>query len=276
MKLFTSIWTRLTKGGKPSREALATTVMATPSPIAVPLVTPVSDLLASVLREFEIAFTANPEAIVLANGIALEAKLTKSRALESGAVRVVTCIRMIHPQRFPDGISEFQHALGKDVDDAIENGFRSWVKVDLLVLADSLLHTPKASALLKPLAQVQQVSVPAHRRVLLGEPVHFVTSSDVPLPASQSGEHHPFCPCCMVTRCMEVLEDQLADDGFHAIRLFAARDAHGEISADCRINGVDFPEAAEVLKQYAADWPDRGLEYRKQLVVIQNQPVAID
>ena len=51
-----------------------------------------------------------------------------------------------------------------------------------------------------------------------------------------------------------------------------ARNAQGEISADCRVNGEDYPAALPYLHAYVQSWPQAGLEFRKQYVVIRNQP----
>jgi hypothetical protein len=39
--------------------------------------------------------------------------------------------------------------------------------------------------------------------------------------------------------------------------------------ADCRVNGHDFAPALPLLRAYAARWPQAGLEFRKQYVVIR-------
>lgn len=81
---------------------------------------------------------------------------------------------------------------------------------------------------------------------------------------------HAFCPCCLFTQSLEAFLPLLeGDTRMLGIRLFATRDAAGEIAADCRINGVDFPEGAACLRRYAATWPAyAGLEFRKQYVVV--------
>jgi hypothetical protein len=54
-----------------------------------------------------------------------------------------------------------------------------------------------------------------------------------------------------------------------AIRLFVSRDYDGSVRAECRINGEYFPEWNKPLIEYAKTWPKSGLEWRKQLLVIQ-------
>ena len=80
---------------------------------------------------------------------------------------------------------------------------------------------------------------------------------------------HEFCPCCLFTNSIAAFDDLLKDRAFHGIRLFVTRDTNGEIEADCRVDGIDRPEAVAALIKYAQTWPDRGLEYRKQYVCVQ-------
>jgi hypothetical protein len=85
-------------------------------------------------------------------------------------------------------------------------------------------------------------------------------------------EEHPFCPCCLFTNTWDAYKPQIESDGVYGLRLYAARDTQGEVQADCRVNGQDWPAGAEALRAYVAQWPDRGFEFRKQYVVIQSPP----
>ena len=86
-------------------------------------------------------------------------------------------------------------------------------------------------------------------------------------PAPAQDEEHPFCPCCLFTNSLDAFHGILRDGGYAAIRLYAARDANGEISADCRVNGEDYPAGQQALAEYVGTWPQRGFEFRKQLVI---------
>jgi hypothetical protein len=44
------------------------------------------------------------------------------------------------------------------------------------------------------------------------------------------------------------------------------------MQADCRVNGEDWLAGADALRAYVATWPDRGLETRKQYVLIGPKP----
>jgi len=63
-------------------------------------------------------------------------------------------------------------------------------------------------------------------------------------------------------------------DGFYGDRLFAARDENGAATADCRINGQDFPAGAQALAAYVQSWPQRAIEFRKQYIAIQTVAAA--
>jgi hypothetical protein len=105
----------------------------------------------------------------------------------------------------------------------------------------------------------------ADRRVVLGPPLQMVQKTH-PIP----GEH-VFCPCCLFTSSFRAFETILKDRAFHAIHFFVSRDADGHIEADCRVDGVDWPAGTAELVKYARDWPDRGVEYRKQYACVQTR-----
>jgi len=51
--------------------------------------------------------------------------------------------------------------------------------------------------------------------------------------------------------------------------LFALKDPNGDLKADCRINGEEYPEAEENLKKYAETWKKSDImKFRKQYVII--------
>ena len=85
-----------------------------------------------------------------------------------------------------------------------------------------------------------------------------------------TSEEHPFCPCCLLTKSFEAFRELIEGNGFYGLRLFAARDAEGELQADCRVNGDDWDKGAQALREYARTWPEAGYEFRKQYVVLQS------
>jgi hypothetical protein len=42
-----------------------------------------------------------------------------------------------------------------------------------------------------------------------------------------------------------------------------------DAEADCRVNGEDYGPGREALLRHIATWPDRGVEFRKQFVIMQ-------
>jgi hypothetical protein len=109
------------------------------------------------------------------------------------------------------------------------------------------------------------------RQVILGPVAHLATN-----PPPKKKEAHPFCPCCLFTESMEAFHAVLQTDQFLGVRLFASRDQLGVAAADCRVNGEDFAAALPALTAYVEKWPQRGLEFRKQYVVIRTVSRIVD
>jgi hypothetical protein len=63
----------------------------------------------------------------------------------------------------------------------------------------------------------------------------------------------------------------ILDGQFYGIRLFAMRGQDGTAGADCRLNGEDWEPGKNALIAYVNSWPDRGVEFRKQYVILQSQ-----
>ena len=84
-----------------------------------------------------------------------------------------------------------------------------------------------------------------------------------------SDAEHPFCPCCFLTNTFDAFKALMESDRFYGIRLFAARGEDGSPQADCRVNGQDWEDGKRALLGYVETWPQAGLEFRKQYVVMQ-------
>ena len=69
------------------------------------------------------------------------------------------------------------------------------------------------------------------------------------------------------------MKPMIWDGRFHGIRLFALRGPDGVAGADCRVNGEDWEPGKNALIKYVSSWPNRGVEFRKQYVILQNQPI---
>jgi hypothetical protein len=199
-------------------------------------------------------------------GLWLRPILLEFQPIHNKGVRTCTKIDVTHPTAIPKVIFEFQHSTGGTMTEAIEAGFELWSKTDMVALADATRD--QASD-----CMVMAFEFPAHksrptikRRVILGPVAHFHER-----PPEQE-EEHPFCPCCLFTRSMTTFQELLESEGVFAVRLYAMRGPDGTADADCRVNGDDFQSGKDALKQYVATWPQSGVEFRKQYVIIQNAP----
>jgi hypothetical protein len=207
--------------------------------------------------------------VELDSGLIVQPGIVGFQPMEKGGVRTATTIEVSDTDRIPAGVFEFQHATGKDTSESICNGFEGWMQLDLPVFLDALRDKPEQCAFMQIDSPVKGDSPARRRRVVLGPVSHLVTR-----PPQNEPEEHPFCPCCLFTNTAEVSKEKLMDDRFYGIRLFAMRDEHGAAAADCRVNGEDWEGGKTALRDYVKTWPDRGVEFRKQYIIIQSQPAA--
>jgi Family of unknown function (DUF6348) len=198
------------------------------------------------------------------SGLAITPVLLDSYPLGTGSIHSMTAVTTSHPRLVPRGVFEYQHATAKTVAEAVREGFDQWVQVDFAVFIDALLD---------PLEYCQGIefSFPQtdgsklRRRAVLG-PIGHAALDREPLP---SDAEHPFCPCCFLTNTFDSFKPLMESDGFYGIRFFAARGEDGSPQADCRVNGVDWEDGKRALLSYIETWPQAGLEFRKQYVVMQ-------
>jgi hypothetical protein len=202
------------------------------------------------------------EEVVLESGTRIGCRFIESRPLNEGHVGTSTMTGVMHPERMPKGLGEYQHSTGETEDHSILEGLKTWVQTDLaaieLIVTDRVedgysltMEFPKEDASLK------------FRQAVFGGISHCAMEPGV------EAEEHPFCHCCLFTQCLEPLLNAVKGDELLGIRFFAVRNTDGALEADCRVNGEDFPPGVEALKAYAASWPDRGFEFRKQYVVVR-------
>jgi len=120
--------------------------------------------------------------------------------------------------------------------DSIRHGFMQWMQMDWKVFEDLAAPAPHG-------CQTMEMSFPhttwsgaaKHgRRVLLGPVVHR-TAEQATAPHD---EEHLFCPCCLFTN-MEAFMPLMKDAGKFGLRLYAARNAFGEVMVECRVNSED-------------------------------------
>lgn len=200
-------------------------------------------------------------------GLLLSPRGLDIQQTESGNIRTSTIVQVSHPVLIPDGLYEFQHAVGEDVVSSLRSGFSQWAQLDLPVLCDVAREAPEDCSTLE-MTFPDEGEGEHKRRVLLGPTGHMVRPSQESEEGAED-EEHPFCPCCLTTNCLEAFAPLLKMKETLGLRLFAARSAEGETSADCRVNGEEFAPGIAALRAYAENWPERGFEFRKQYVVFQ-------
>lgn len=191
--------------------------------------------------------------------------LAEVQLLEGGGVHTVTTMQVNHPGLIPGGVFEYQHATGDNMADSLTKGFDQWVQTDFVTLLDALRAEPEVCSAMEMTFPAKDGKPPRLRRAVLGPVGHF---ADKPPDAE---EDHPFCPCCLLTNSFEAFRSLIEADAFYGLRLFALRDGDGEPAADCRVNGDDWEQGAQALRDYAGTWRPAGYEFRKQYVVLQSR-----
>lgn len=193
---------------------------------------------------------------------------------DSGTVSTVSIVRAVHPEAFPDGLFEYQHGVGANPREALQYGLNQWVQLDVPVLCDALLETPKQCATMEMTLPPEDGRPERKRRVILGPTAHMMASPPEETAGGSCGEEHSFCPCCLTTQCMDSFLPLFKSSETLGVRLLAMREDSGETSADCRVNGEDFEPGKEALCAYARGWPQHGFEFRKQYVLYQSLPLG--
>lgn len=204
------------------------------------------------------------------NGFLISPRMLALAEANGGGFRTTCAVRFSHPDLFPDGAFEFQHAVGDTPVDSLRSGFDQWSQMDVPTLIDALADTPEMCTYMDMEWPAGDGGAAQKRRVVLGPVAHLAAKSDPNAPSGDACEEHSFCPCCLTTNSMDAFTDLFKSDGTYALRLFAMRDESGAPNADCRVNGEEFEPGKEALRKYVTSWPDRGFEFRKQYVVIRS------
>ena len=236
-------------------------------------------LLAHTLAELEIPAQEQGERVVLDDGLQLVPHMVNMAAQSDDSWRTSTVVEVYHPL-IKDLIFEYQHSAGSSQLASLHDGFNNWARMDLTTLRNAIQPELECASL--GLGYTDESTGEAYQRqVVLGPTAHYQQqppqehahgSQQHADDGDNSDDDHDFCPCCLFTNSMEAFTDLLKGREFLGVRLYAARDSQGEVSADCRVNGEDYPAALPYLQAYAQSWPQAGLEFRKQYVVIRNQP----
>ena len=203
------------------------------------------------------------------SGFMILPQLVGLEPLNDGGVRTVTTMQVNHATLPPGGVFEYQHSAGNNTAESISKGFDQWLRTDFVPLLEALRPTPGSCMTLVMDFPAREGKPARTRRAILGPVAHFMEKP--PAQAKESvPEEHPFCACCLLTKSFEAFREFIEGDGFFCLRLFAARDTDGKPQADCRVNGEDWEQGAQALRNYAQTWPAAGYEFRKQYVVLQS------
>lgn len=249
-------------------ESTAPALESAPDPAAAVEAGPsLLETLARVLNAQGHAARLQAECVELDNGLMLRTELLETQPAGSG-VRTSTYTRVSHPRLGPHPVCEYQHSWADSPAEALAEGFRLWVLLDLPVLSDAIRDKPADGTCMEMSFPEKDGRPGRHRRVILGPCGHYRNASD----PAVSCEDHPFCPCCFFTRSFEAFRTELESEGTYGIRFFAARNSDGSFEADCRVNATDNEAGRQALLRYASTWPERGFEYRKQYVFLQDKP----
>jgi len=106
------------------------------------------------------------------SGIAIRPRLLESGPADS-LIQSVSTVTVSHPRLIPNGVFEYQHALGASLTEALSDGFKQWADLDLVVLVDALSDAPKHCAALE-LEWPQSDGRVITRRAVLGPVSHAV------------------------------------------------------------------------------------------------------
>ena len=207
-------------------------------------------------------------------------QLVEFTELDGGTIRTASTIQCNHPQLFPQGLFEYQHATGENFDASIKRGLDQWARTDLMALLDAARPEPEHCMSMRMEFGGENGAPLRKRRVVFGPVAHFgrAEQAEAAGACAVDGDEdsHDFCPCCLFTNSLDAFQPLLDAQGVFALRLFASRDnENGECQADCRVNGEDWPQGLDGLRAYAAAWPTapgQTLEFRKQYVVVQDAP----
>ncbi|CAM4450299.1 hypothetical protein CR156_00830 [Stenotrophomonas lactitubi] len=226
-------------------------------------------LLQQVLLGRDIACTVEGGDLLLDSGLQLTPHSVSSNERDNGGWQTSTVIETRHAGLFADGLFEYQHANGATEQESLLSGFDTWVRVDLATLQAAVGAEDAPDLPMMGLTYPSGDEGEEHERTVVLGPLAHYRARELDDAAACSEDDHGSCPCCLFTKSIDAFDDLLKAHHFLAIRLFASRDEQGQCEADCRVNGHDFAPALPLLRAYAARWPQAGLEFRKQYVVIR-------
>ena len=206
------------------------------------------------------------------SGYVFRPLLASCQAAGYRSLRTTTTIEITHPKLFPSPVFDFQHSHGSTAAESIATGFDLWCETDWPALLDASRVKPQQCTFLQMEMPATDTSPARNRRVIFGPVAHFKTDQQ-PVAETGAEEEHPFCSCCLFTKTLSAHRSLIDSTETWALRLFAARSENGQAEADCRANGRDYPPGQIELIRYCNTWPNLGVEFRKQYVVIHDTPL---
>ncbi len=114
------------------------------------------------------------------SGFALQPLLVALHPLEAGGVQTTTTIDVRHANLIPDGLFEYQHSTGDNVEDALAKGFASWEQIDLSVLIDALQEDPKTCSAMSMTFPAKEGAPVRTRRAVLGGVAYYIHTTAAP------------------------------------------------------------------------------------------------
>lgn len=193
---------------------------------------------------------------------------------EEGYIQTATTLQINHTELFPNGIFEFQYAFGgrETLAEALLSGFDIWLKTDWETLLDAA--RPHQAQHLHLALDDEETG--QKRLVLMGSvgfypPIPETETPSVPQTNDACETHDEFCECCLFTQSLSAFAPLIQSQENYAIRIFVSRNEEG-VEADCRVNGEDWQDAVEALCNYAKTWKGEHATFRKQYIIIRNQP----
>ncbi|ULJ65292.1 DUF6348 family protein [Wielerella bovis] len=189
--------------------------------------------------------------------------------LDDGLFRSASTIQIQHKELFPNGIFEYQYSFGEyeTLEEALLSGFDTWLKTDWETLWDAACPDEANHLYLN----MDFADEALKRLVLLGSVGFYPAPNENEEDETSCETHGEFCECCLFTQSLQAFEPLLKSSENYAIRIFVSRD-DDEYKADCRVNGEDWADALDSLKNYAKTWSGEGITSRKQYIIIRNQP----
>jgi len=189
--------------------------------------------------------------------------------LDNGGARTTTTIQINHFTLIPDGVFEYQHSTGDNVEDSLRKSFEQWAEMDLVALLEAL-----AAGACNLRYAANELPGKGWQAGILsaccsGAGHTFGAEFTDPCGAEDAGKarrrsgpckRHEFCPCCLFTS-FDAFKELIEGNGFYGLRMFAMRDETGVPQADCRVNGNDWEKGAEALRKYVTTWPEADLNF---------------